>query len=138
MGILGGFPENNEFGLGSLGWHEEAADGNCNWFQKEIMVATVGALGAPDTEIVAVRPGGWPGLTAEPHTQAKGQVARKRRILNLGCAAYFNGMTPRALGAVQMPSSRVARVLGPFIFRLARDPGAIVAHYRPQSAPKPR
>ena len=46
MGILGGFPENNEFGLGSLGWHEEAADGNCNWFQKEIMVATVGALGA--------------------------------------------------------------------------------------------
>ena len=34
--------------------------------------------------------------------EAKGQLARKRRILNPGCAAYFNGMTRRASGADQM------------------------------------
>jgi hypothetical protein len=25
----------------SVGWHEEAADGGCNWFQKEIRLAGV-------------------------------------------------------------------------------------------------
>lgn len=48
-------------------WKEKAADGNRNWFQKEIRL---GHKSAPDTEIVASRPGGGC-LTAEGHTRSK-------------------------------------------------------------------
>src|SRR5438067_1477600 len=62
-GLLGGPPR----GLSStfVSHTQEAADRNCNWFQKEIRVGHVGTPGAPDTEIVALRPGGGLGLTAE-------------------------------------------------------------------------
>jgi hypothetical protein len=48
----------------------ERAD--CNWLQKEIMVAIVGAHGAPDTEIDALRP---LGLTAETHARSERTTA---------------------------------------------------------------
>src|SRR5215469_11259781 len=54
--------------------------------------------------------------------EAKAQLARKRRILNPGCAAYFNEMTRRASGRIRwLPGGWLAG-LGPFNFRVARDP----------------
>jgi hypothetical protein len=74
---------------GNADRHEEAAGGNCNWFQRRSGL----------------------GSTAEAHLEAKSQLARKRRILNPRYGANFNGMTRRASGrfrcsAVQMPSER--------------------------------
>jgi hypothetical protein len=52
-------------------------DGNCNWLQKEIRGPRC-ASGSPDTDIVALRPGGGLGLTAETHARTEGQLPRKK------------------------------------------------------------
>jgi hypothetical protein len=49
--------------------------------------------------------------------EAKVQLARKRRILNLGCAAYFSGITRRASGRIRCPPGGWLAGLGPFNFR---------------------
>ena len=58
--------------------------------------------------------GGGLGLTAEAHARRrKANWLGKERILNPGCAAYFNGMTRRASGRIRWPPGRVARGAGP-------------------------
>jgi hypothetical protein len=51
----------------------EAADGNCNWFQKEIRLdPKISAPGASDAGIIEPRPGGTLGMAAETHTRSEG------------------------------------------------------------------
>ena len=59
--------------------------------------------GSPDTDIVALRPGGGLGLTAEAHARSEGQLARKknlesgaRRISTFN--GTFDGVTRRHRG----------------------------------------
>jgi len=67
-----------------------------------------------DTDIVALRPAGGLGLTAEAQLEAKAQLARKKN-LNPGCEAHFtfNRMTRPASGRIRWPQGRVARGSGP-------------------------
>ena len=51
--------------------HEEAGTETATGFKKEIMVGHNSAPGSPDTDIVALRPGGGLGLTAEAHTRSE-------------------------------------------------------------------
>ena len=52
-------------------WHEEAADGNCNWFQQEITLGLIAVnTGGSDTKIVGIPRGGL-GCTAEARTQSE-------------------------------------------------------------------
>ena len=48
----------------------------------------------------------------------------KKKILNPGCPAYFNGVTRRASGRIRWPPGGWLAARGPFNFRLARIPGA--------------
>ena len=77
---------------------------------------TICAPGAPDTEIVVLRPGGRLGLTAEAHTRSERPTGWEKE----GCAAYFNGMTYRASGRFRCPSEGCLAGLGRFNFRVAR------------------
>ncbi len=54
----------------------------------------------------------------------RGVTQRAQRILNPGCAAYFNGMMRRASGAFRCPPGGWLAGLGRFKFRVARR-GAI-------------
>jgi hypothetical protein len=45
---------------------------------KEIRVGTTVAPGSPDTDIVALRPGGGLGLTAKAHARKRSQLAREK------------------------------------------------------------
>lgn|SRR5579872_92126 len=54
--------------------------------------------------------------------EAKGQLATKRRTLNPGRAAYFNGMTPLGIGRFRCSPAEWLAGLGRFNFRLARIP----------------
>jgi len=62
-----------------------------NWFQKKIMVATGGAAGAPDTEIVALRPRGGLGLTAEAYTRSERPTGQEKKKREFRRAAYAVG-----------------------------------------------
>jgi hypothetical protein len=52
---------------------------------------TIGAPSAPDAGIIAPRPGCMLGMRADNIIEAKDQLARKRSILNPGCAARSTG-----------------------------------------------
>jgi hypothetical protein len=67
---------------------------------------------SPLASIARASAGGGLGSLHRLILEVKGQLARKRRILNPGCAAYFNGDYAPGIGTVRMPSGRVAHGLG--------------------------
>src|SRR5262249_1265077 len=84
------------------------------------------APGSPDTDIVALRPGGGLGLTAKAHARSEANWLGKERSLNPGCEAIstFTGMTRRHRGGSDGLRAGLLAGLARFNFRVARDLGA--------------
>lgn len=76
-------------------------------FKRRSAWATVGTFGAPDTVIVALRPGGGLGLTAEgPYSKRKANWLGKEESTERGVLQRDDAP---GIGADQMASRRVAR-----------------------------
>ena len=82
-------------------------------------MATVGAPGAPDTEIVALRSSGGLGLTAEAHTRSEGPTGKEKKNSESRVRRVFQRDDAPGIGAVQMPWVGWLAGLGRFNFRLA-------------------
>lgn len=74
-------------------------------FKRRSGWVTIGAPGAPDTEIVAVRPGGRLGLTAEAHTWSERPTGWEKKNLGPTCGGVFQrDKVPGHLGRFRCPS----------------------------------
>src|SRR5207253_1077278 len=86
--------------LVQIGWPNAAATGprkqrteTATGFKKEIRAGSQGGRRTPKV-LRSVRAVGW-ARRQRLILDAKGQLARKGRILNPGCPVYFSGMTRR-------------------------------------------
>jgi hypothetical protein len=101
--------------------HEEAADGNRNWFQSR---SGLGRRRCTKHKGGALRPGGWLGLMAEAYSRSRKANWLGKKNLESRVRRHIS--TGRRTGhrAVQMTSERVARGAGPVQLLVGAHRGA--------------
>ena len=64
----------------NVDWHEEAGAETATDFKRRSARVTIVTPGSPHTDIVALRPGGGLGFTAEAHARSEGQRLGKKNL----------------------------------------------------------